>query len=288
MSVAFGELISGLNGKQCGDWWLACCPAHDDRTPSLSFKKGDRTPVILHCHAGCTFGAIAKALQHRGLWPVEVDQAEHPARHDTAGLPPGFLKFDTELRRPEKGRVERYLRQRGIEVAKLNDIAYHPKAFHAPTNSWWPAMVAAVRDVGGHVRSFHRTFLSYTEPPTKAPIEPNRMLWGSARGCAIRLASAGAALILGEGIETTASAMKLCGLPGWSAMSATNLRHVELPECVREVVVAADHDRPGIAAAIRAAQRFRREGRQVRVIKSSRWGEDFNDLLLRGHTDERN
>ncbi len=35
-----------------GDSWQACCPAHEDRTPSLSITpKGER--ILLHCHAGC-------------------------------------------------------------------------------------------------------------------------------------------------------------------------------------------------------------------------------------------
>src|SRR5579859_8062725 len=130
-------------------------------------------------------------------------------------------------------------------------------------------MVAAVRNVDGHLTSLHRTFLSYTDPPTKAPVEPTRMLLGPARGCAIRLAPAAPTLLIGEGIETTASAMKLLGLPGWSAISAPNMRVIELPEIVREVIIAADNDPTGITAAIHAAQRFRREGRAARIVKPS-------------------
>lgn len=43
------------------DEYTACCPAHADRSPSLSITDaGDR--VLLHCHAGCSFGEIAAAL----------------------------------------------------------------------------------------------------------------------------------------------------------------------------------------------------------------------------------
>jgi putative DNA primase/helicase len=84
--------------------------------------------------------------------------------------------------------------------------------------------------------------------------------------------------MIAEGIETTASAMKIFDLPGWAAISAGNLRHVELPEVVREVIIAADNDPPGLRAAIAAAQRFRREGRYVRVVKPANC-KDFNNLL---------
>lgn len=45
------------SGKDC---WSACCPAHNDRSPSLSIRDvGDR--VLLHCHSGCTVDAVCAA-----------------------------------------------------------------------------------------------------------------------------------------------------------------------------------------------------------------------------------
>ena len=41
--------------------WIARCPSHDDRSPSLSIKRtGDR--VLLHCFAGCRIDAILSSL----------------------------------------------------------------------------------------------------------------------------------------------------------------------------------------------------------------------------------
>jgi len=31
--------------------WLACCPAHDDRSPSLSIKEEADGHILLHCFA---------------------------------------------------------------------------------------------------------------------------------------------------------------------------------------------------------------------------------------------
>jgi putative DNA primase/helicase len=286
-SMSFERFLAAIGAKPAGEQqWMAHCPAHDDRTPSLSIARGDRQPVLLHCFADCEFADIVDRLASRGLWPVDVavnvDQTEHPARDDDPGLPPGLLEFDAKLVRPENRVVERYLRERLVEVADLQDILQHPKAFHAPSGTWWPAMVAAVRDVDGHLRSLHRTFLSHIAPPAKAPIEPVRMLWKGvpARVCAIHLAPAAPSMLVGEGIETTASAMKLLGLPGWAAISASNLPHVVLPDLVREVVIAADADPAGLRAAVRTAQRLRREGRAVRIVKPGHCN-DFNDLLQR-------
>ncbi len=42
--------------------WTACCPAHDDRHPSLSVSLGKEGQVLLHCHAGCSVENIVEAL----------------------------------------------------------------------------------------------------------------------------------------------------------------------------------------------------------------------------------
>ena len=43
------------------DSWRACCPAHDDRSPSLDITDaGDR--VLLICRAGCAFDEVRAAL----------------------------------------------------------------------------------------------------------------------------------------------------------------------------------------------------------------------------------
>lgn len=34
--------------------WKACCPAHADKSPSLSIKQLEDGRVLLHCFAGCS------------------------------------------------------------------------------------------------------------------------------------------------------------------------------------------------------------------------------------------
>lgn len=47
--------------RRCGVGWVAPCPAHDDKNPSLSIRAGNRR-VLLHCFAGCTVESICAAL----------------------------------------------------------------------------------------------------------------------------------------------------------------------------------------------------------------------------------
>jgi hypothetical protein len=42
--------------------WRARCPAHEDRSPSLSIGLGGVGQIVLHCHAGCPPASIVTAL----------------------------------------------------------------------------------------------------------------------------------------------------------------------------------------------------------------------------------
>src|SRR6266516_1488876 len=42
--------------------WVACCPAHSDREPSLSIGLGDEGQVLLTCFAGCSLDTIVEAM----------------------------------------------------------------------------------------------------------------------------------------------------------------------------------------------------------------------------------
>lgn len=44
------------------DKWQARCPAHKDRSPSLSIAVGDDGRLLVHCHAECGIDAICGAL----------------------------------------------------------------------------------------------------------------------------------------------------------------------------------------------------------------------------------
>jgi hypothetical protein len=49
--------------KKTGDGkWLACCPAHDDKSPSLAIKLADDR-ILIHCFAGCDISAIVSTLE---------------------------------------------------------------------------------------------------------------------------------------------------------------------------------------------------------------------------------
>jgi hypothetical protein len=56
----FLGLLDGIRRSSKG--WVARCPAHDDRSPSLSIAIGEDKQILLHCHAGCEAEAIVRAV----------------------------------------------------------------------------------------------------------------------------------------------------------------------------------------------------------------------------------
>jgi hypothetical protein len=51
--------------------WLACCPAHDDRNPSLAIRETEDGRILLHCFPGCSAAEVVGAvgLELHDLFP---------------------------------------------------------------------------------------------------------------------------------------------------------------------------------------------------------------------------
>lgn len=67
------NLLSRLDGvRHAGEKkWKACCPAHDDRNPSLSIRETLDGTLLVKCWAGCSAKEIVAAigLELRDLFP---------------------------------------------------------------------------------------------------------------------------------------------------------------------------------------------------------------------------
>ena len=69
--------------------WMACCPAHADKNPSLSIKETQDGDVLLHCFAGCGVDDVLAAL---GL--EMSDLFSKPVAHSCASSPHTFTAED--------------------------------------------------------------------------------------------------------------------------------------------------------------------------------------------------
>jgi putative DNA primase/helicase len=282
-------IAKALGGRPTGGGWMTRCPAHDDRTPSLSIRDADHGKVLVRCHAGCDQERVIAALRKSRLWPNDgrrplsskVRQrspVEDKTDLDDTSRTEAALAIWESAKRAQGTLVEVYLASRGIHLPAPDGLRFHPGLRH-PSDGVWPAMVALVTEgVDATPLAIHRTFLA-PDGGGKAPIEPQKMMLGPCRGGAVRLADPHDVLMIGEGIETCLSAMQATVQLAWAALSTSGLRALDLPRAVREVILLADGDVAGEAAARDAGMRWMREGRRVRIAHPPR-GLDFNDLLL--------
>jgi putative DNA primase/helicase len=275
-----------LSGHKVGSGWLARCPAHDDRTPSLSLRDADDGKVLVRCHAGCDQHVVIALLKSSGLWTLKFRQAagrginnSTESGRDDAKRTEVALSIWKASKLSHGSLIEKYCESRGLRLPLSPMLRFHGALKH-PSGDPWPAMIALVtRGSDSAPLAIHRTFLA-RNGVGKAPIEPQKMMLGPCRGGAVRLSEPSDVLMVGEGIETCLAAMQETGHPAWAALSTSGLRALDLPKHVRNVIVLADGDDPGEAAARDCALRWKREGRRVRIARPPR-GMDFNDMLLR-------
>ncbi len=280
-------IAKALGGRKVGGSWTARCPAHDDRTPSLSIRDSDENKVLVRCHAGCDQERVIAALRTRGLWTENgPHRLSRMARRTHVERKPnqGDAKQSEialaiwQCAKPAKGTpVESYLASRGMHLLPPDALRAHAGLKHL-SGGIWPAMVALVTSgTDGAPLGIHRTFLAH-DGGGKAPVDPQKMMLGPCRGGAVRLADPGDVLMVGEGIETCLAAMLATGHPAWAALSTSGLRALDLPKDVRDVIVLADGDEAGEAAARDCALRWKRQWRRVRIARPPQ-GMDFNDML---------
>lgn len=74
-------LLSKVRRRQPGQY-SACCPAHDDKEPSLSVRETPDGAVLLHCFGGCEVSEIVAVigLQLHDLFPPRDVPATGPNR----------------------------------------------------------------------------------------------------------------------------------------------------------------------------------------------------------------
>jgi putative DNA primase/helicase len=279
-----------------GHDWRCNCPVH--RGHSLTIADGRDGKLLVKCFGGCEWREIFDEFRALGLveGPITINperedelrrRREVEAKAEIEKLRRRIASARDVFRRgkPAAGTpVEIYLRLRNIGgpiPAALRFLRHCPHR----NGGHFPAMVAPIVNAAGEQVAIHKTFLR-PDGRGKAdlPKAEQRESCGPMKGGAVRLTPdrADLELLVGEGIESTLSAMQLFGLPGWAALCANGVAALELPTGLRCVAIAADNDANGVGqrAALSARDRWTPEGRSARILLPPGPGEDFNDVLL--------
>ena len=274
-------IVESLDGTWRRDKGMCCCPAHDDRTPSLSVTLG-RKAILFHCFAGCSNEAVIAALERCGVRSRNLFDGSCSVDFQ----PKKNLPFNPNARRLWQSATAitdspavRYLAQRGL-LSASDQLRYLGRTPLGPRGAvqFLPAMLAAVTtDIG--IVAVHRTFLDCASARLAGFERPKRAL-GSLGYGAVRLSPpVQGRLGLAEGIESALSAMQLFGIPCWATLGNERFGLVAIPESVRELFLFIDNDAGGALAVERALGAYAAPHRVIHSRAPTSPGFDWNDEL---------
>ncbi len=279
MFVRLGDTPKGEAGK-----W----------TDAATGEHGDLLDVIQQSCGLVDFKDVAEeARSFLSLPQPEPETNRHRSRTPSApsGSPEPARRLFAMSQPVERTLVEAYLRDRGITALHgTGSLRFHPRCYYRPDDlsptETWPAMIAAVTDLSGHLTGAHRTWLDpggFTESTLgKAPIDTPRRSMGDLLGHAVRFCVAGEVMAAGEGIETMLSLRcVLPTMPTVAALSAAHLSAILFPDALRRLYIARDDDPAGDVAMATLINRAQEAGIEAIVI-SPRLGDFNEDLRLLG------
>lgn len=266
------NLVTALRGTWHGSYAMCRCPAHDDRSPSLSIRQGT-SGLLVHCFAGCNPRDIMRALRNtdrvRGVEPRPTHSlhSSHLA-----------LRLWSDATGVHGTLGERYLIGRCLPL-DLPDVRFHPKCplGRKPDTAFHQALLVAVRD-GGRLVAVQRIIL---DPKTNQ--HRGKFLLGRCGQGAWQPTPSGRILAVAEGFEDAAAFTRLTGVTCWAAMGASRLPILHLPPELDTLIIAEDNNSPGRRAAHRATIAYARPGLQI-IRSSPRLGDDWaanNELFHR-------
>jgi hypothetical protein len=279
MFVRLKESVKGPAGK-----W----------TDAANGEHGDLLDVIRESCGLVDFKDVAdEARSFLSLPHPEPEQNDRKSRPapTPAGSPEAARRLFAMAQPISRTLVESYLRKRGITALHgTGSLRFHPRCYYRPDEDspteTWPAMIASVTDLNGHLTGAHRTWLDpggFNEATLgKAPIETPRRAMGDLLGHAVRFGVAGEVMAAGEGIETMLSLRSaLPTMPMVAALSAAHLSAILFPDTLRRLYIARDDDPAGDGAMATLIERAQEAGIEPIVI-SPRLGDFNEDLRLLG------
>jgi hypothetical protein len=263
----------GAGGRPAGKW-----------TDAATGEHGDLLDVIRESCGLVDFHDVAE--EARRFLSLPRSEPESDSRPHSSPTPTGSPESSRRLfamSQPIAGTVvETYLRHRGItELHGIDSLRFHPRCYYRPEadapTEIWPAMIAAVTDLHGHITGAHRTWLD-PSGRDKAPVDTPRRAMGHLLGHAVRFGPASDVMAAGEGIETMLSPR--CVMPDMAmvaALSAAHLGAILFPATLRRLYVVRDNDPAGDGAVAGLFDRAQSAGIEAMVL-SPRCG-DFNEDL---------
>lgn len=267
-------IVGRLGGHWNGRYALVPCPAHEDRTPSLSIRQGQHS-ILVHCFAGCDSGDVMRAIRHVLGHPVGSQRAlPVPANDRTAP----FQRLWSEGVAIAGTLAHRYLREnRGISLLPP-DVRFHPACpmGRGPSPRRLPAMLVGVFRAQRLI-AIQRLFL---DPATGQ--RTHRMMLGNSRGGSWPASFAGDTMRIAEGFETACAYRQITGREAGTCFGLRNFAGFAVGFDIRQVVLLPDNDQEGMQAAIAAIAARQSPEQPFRLERCPSGFNDWADALRLG------
>lgn len=140
------ELLTKLDRVRGNDsQYMACCPAHDDRSPSLAIKEVDGK-LLINCMAGCSINEITSALGLK-VSDLFIDNNLSPLQRRQ------YAKKKNKRQLREALQIEahillQYLNNRAGDIVKAGDSNYlklNPEFKAMPDEPFERELLSAIR-----------------------------------------------------------------------------------------------------------------------------------------------
>jgi hypothetical protein len=246
------DIVAALKGRWHGSYAMCICPAHADRTPSLSVRQGERG-ILVHCFAGCRSEDVLREIGR-----TKPILNSPPPSYRPEGAAPNVKKIWDQGTGIGGTLGEVYLRSRLLPV-DLPDLRFHPRCpfGRKPKTAFRPAILVAVR-TGHRMTAIQRIRLTDdgTWHDGKFMLgKPGRGAWAPAFN--------GTVLAIAEGMEDAASYTLIRGRPCWATLGNERLALITVPSRVTELYLAEDNDGPGRKSGLVALKAHGVPGRRI-------------------------
>lgn len=267
------DLVAKIGGTWSGNSAMCKCPAHSDKTPSLSIRQGDRG-ILVTCHAGCDPADILRELARIAKLPDFKHSVIEPAK-PRKGQP--HLSIWHESKTIAGTVAERYVRETRNIWAPLHDVRFHPRCplGKSPNAIFAPALIIGMRR-DGVIEAIQRIFLDET-----TATYTEKACLGISIGAAWTNGDPATVVGLAEGFETAAAYSSLTGIQAWSTMGAKRFHQLTIPKRVKTLILLADNDAEGRRARDRAEEAYARPGLMIETEWPPGRMNDWAQLLKR-------
>lgn len=253
--------------KKSASGWQACCPAHEDRTPSLSISMGDDGRILTKCFAGCDTKDICDAM---GIKQSDLfnDNGHRAIHHPTKKAPSiDFAAMAKKYQTGLNGQIEQQAKRLGVSAESLRRLGcgWNGSALTVPMRDENESAIGIrLRDPDGRKKSITGSLMGMFIPGNLQKTDR---------------------VFLPEGFSDTACLLTM-GLPAVGRPNNNAKIDMVVAYCrragIETAIICSDNDDPGREGAAKLAEALAGTVEDIRIISPKPEYKDFREEYRAG------